>query len=170
MTLSRSLPLSRSFWVCFPACEMGPPITHSAGLPTRREAALAALASGGTKLLVALSPARASTPPRGATSGRCGPSGTPSPRSPARSPGSPAAPPPRSRPAPALSGAPPAFRRGCGSRKRRARHSALRRPDAPQTTPRTQPGHPAGPNGGGGDVSRGSHPLTPPHRRGGRRS
>lgn len=53
----------------------------------------------------------------------------------AQGPGSPAAPPPHSRPAPALSRAPPAFRRGCGSRKRRGRYSALLRPDAPQTTP-----------------------------------
>lgn len=56
----------------------------------------------------------------------------------ARGPGSRAAPPPAPAraPAPAPAGAPPAFRRGCGSRKRRARRSALQRPDAPRTTRR----------------------------------
>lgn len=85
----------------------------------------------------------------------------------AQGPGSPAAPPPHSRPAPALSRAPPAFRRGCGSRKRRGRYSALLRPDAPQTTLPTQLDHQACPSGGGRDSSPRAEPRTPPHRRGG---
>lgn len=69
--------------------------------------------------------------------------------------------PPRPRPPPPA-GAPPAFRRGCGSRKRRARRSALPRPDAPRATRSTQPDHPAGPSGGSGVIGPGSEPRTSP--------
>lgn len=54
---------------------------------------------------------------------------------------------PGSKVAPPHAAAPPAFGRGCGSRKRCARCSELRPAQGARTAPQTQPAHPADPNG-----------------------